>query len=60
MNLEFDSWVYLTRKTLDTFTTLGNDAAIRIVDYDKNEVDCSETVFTQQSWFIKKKYKKWY
>ena len=57
LNLEFDSWVYLTRKTLDTFTTLGNDAAIRIVDYDKNEVDCSETVFTQQSWFVKKKYK---
>lgn len=52
----FEDWVYLPRKTFDTLTTLGNDAAIKIIDYDKPEVDCSETVFTQASWYIKFKY----
>ena len=56
VELFFEDWVYLPRKTFDTLTTLGNDAAIRIIDYDTSEVDCSETVFTQASWYIKFKY----
>ena len=52
----FEDWVFLPRKTFDTLTTLGNDAAIKIIDYETSEVDCSETVFTQASWYIKYKY----
>ena len=57
LNFEVSSWVYLVRKTFNEIVTLGNDAAIRIVDYDKNEVDCSETVFTQESYYVDIKYK---
>ena len=56
VELFFEDWVYLPRKTFDTLTTLGNDAAIKIIDYETSEVDCSETVFTQASWYIKFKY----
>lgn len=47
----YDVWVFLVRKTFDTLTTLGNDAAIRIIDYDTGEVDCDERVFTQVEFF---------
>ena len=53
----YDTWVFLTRKTFDTLTTLGNDAAIRIIDYDTGEVDCDETVFTQVEFFREITYK---
>lgn len=51
------TWVFLPRKTFDTLTTLGNDAAIRIVDYDTAEVDCDETVFTQATYYYEKVFK---
>ena len=53
----YSAWVYLVRKTFNELTTLGNDAAVRIVDYEKGEIDCDERVFSQASLYVQYKYK---
>ena len=50
-----DTWVYLTRKTFDTFTTLGDDAAVKF--NEEGEADCEEKVFTQSTWYRQYFYK---